>query len=86
MARGLFVIVIAFLAAGSSSVCIAQDRATGDSGKLTRQEWQSRVNATRERLEQQREKLRLEREKRNEPKRDDLQRGRETQQDLRHLN
>ena len=66
MARGLFVIIIA-LAAGSSSVSIAQDRAKGDSGKLTRQEWQSRVNATRERLEQQREKLRLEREKRLEP-------------------
>jgi hypothetical protein len=39
----LFVIAIAFLAAGPSSVCFAQDRATGDSSKLTREEWQSRV-------------------------------------------
>ena len=77
MARGLFVIVIAFLAAGSPSVCIAHDRAMGDSSELTRQEWQSRVNATRQRLEQQREKLRLEREKRLEPKREVLRLDRE---------
>ena len=73
---------------GSSSVCLAQDRATGDSNKLTREEWQSRVNASRERLEQRREELRLEREKQLGPKQEELQRDRENrfgakQQELR---
>jgi len=70
-------ILMACLAAGFSSVCFAQDRATGDSNKLTREEWQSGVNATRERLEQRREELRLEREKRIGPKREELQLERE---------
>jgi hypothetical protein len=69
MTPGLFVIAIAFLAAMvPSSVCMAQDPATGE----TREEWQSRVNATRERLKQQQEELKLEREKPLEPKREEL--------------
>jgi len=76
------------LAAGFSSLCFAQDRATGDANKLTQEEWQSRVNATRERLEQRREELRLEREKRYGPKQEELRRDRENrygqkQEDLR---
>ena len=47
MARSIFVIVIAFLAAGSPGVCLAQDPAN----KPTWEEWQSRVNANRERLQ-----------------------------------
>ena len=42
------------------------------SAKLTREEWQSRVNAARERLKQRREELRLEREKQVGPKREEL--------------
>jgi hypothetical protein len=77
MVRGLFFIAIAFLAAGSSSVCLAQDRATDDSSKLTREKWQSRVNTTRERLEQRREELKREREERLAPKREELRLDRE---------
>jgi hypothetical protein len=77
MVRGLFFIAIAFLAAGYSGVCLAQDRATGDSNKLTRENWQSRVNATRERLERRREELKREREERLAPKREELRLDRE---------
>src|SRR5437868_2466931 len=92
MNRILFFVAMACLATGLSSVCFAQDHATGGSNKLSREEWQSRVKATRERLEQRREELRLEREKRLglkqeelrlnreeriEPKRDELRRERE---------
>ena len=56
-------------------VGFAQDHATDD--KLTREEWQSRVNATRERLKQRREELRLEREKQVGPKREELRLDRE---------
>jgi Skp family chaperone for outer membrane proteins len=75
MKRILFFIAMACLAAGFSSVCFAQ--ATGGSDKLTREEWQSRVNATRERLKQQREELRLDRQERIEPKQEELRRDRE---------
>jgi hypothetical protein len=75
MKRILFFIAMACLAAGFSSVCFAQ--ATGGSDKLTREEWQSRVNATRERLEQRREGLRLEREEQLGPKREELRLDRE---------
>jgi hypothetical protein len=79
MNRSLFFVAMACLAAGFgfSSVCFAQDHATGDSNKLSPEEWQSRVNATRERLEQRREELRLEREKRLGPKREELRLERE---------
>jgi hypothetical protein len=77
MKRSLFFIAMACLAAGFSSVCFAQDHATGDSNKLTREEWQSRVNATRERLEQRREELKREREERLAPKREELRLDRE---------
>ena len=60
---------------GFSCVCFAQDHATDD--KLTREEWQSRVNAARERLKQRREELRLEREKQVGPKREELRLERE---------
>lgn len=77
MKRSLFVIAMACLAAGFSCVGFAQDHATDD--KLTREEWQSRVNAARERLKQRREELRLEREKQVGPKREELRQDREEQ-------
>ena len=77
MKRSLFFVVIAYLAAGFPSVCFAQDPATDD--KTTREEWQSRVNATRERLKQRREELQLEREKQVGPKREELRLDREEQ-------
>jgi hypothetical protein len=77
MVRGLFSIAIALLAAGSSSSCFAQDRPAGESNKLTQGEWQSRVNATRERLEHRREELKREREERLAPKREKLRLDRE---------
>ena len=77
MKRSLFFIAMACLAAGFSSVGFAQDPAMDD--KLTREEWQSRVNATRERLKQRREELRLEREKQVGPKREELRLDREEQ-------
>jgi hypothetical protein len=77
MKRSLFFIAMACLAAGFSSVCFAQDPATDD--RLTREEWQSRVNATRERLKQGREELRFEREKQVGPKREELRLDREEQ-------
>ena len=77
MKRRLFFIAMAGLAAGFSNVCFAQDPATDD--KLTREEWQSRVNATRERLKQWREELQLEREKQVGQKREELRQDREEQ-------
>jgi hypothetical protein len=77
MKRSLFFIAMACLAAGFSSVCFAQAPATDD--KLTREEWQSRVNATRERLKQWREELQLEREKQVRQKREELRQDREEQ-------
>ncbi|MCK1349227.1 hypothetical protein, partial [Bradyrhizobium sp. CW11] len=71
MNRILFFVAMACLAADLSSLCFAQDHATGGN-KLSRQEWQSRVNATRERLDQRREELRLEREKLLGPKQEEL--------------
>ena len=55
--------------------CLAQDRAIGNPS--TREEWQSRYNATRERLEQRREELRREREERLGPKREQSRLDRE---------
>ncbi len=77
MNRILFFLAMACLAAGPPSLCFAEDHATGGSNKLSREEWQSRVNATRARLEQRREELRLEREKRLGPKREELRLDRE---------
>jgi hypothetical protein len=75
MKRSVFLTIC--LAAGFSSMCFAQDHATGDANKLTQEEWQSRVNAARERVEQRREELRLEREKRYELKQEELRLDRE---------
>jgi hypothetical protein len=77
MKRSLFFIAMACLAAGFPSVSLAQDPAADD--KMTREEWQSRVNATRERLKQRREELQLEREKQVGPKRKELRQDREEQ-------
>src|SRR3954454_6237524 len=77
MNRALFFVAMTCLAGGFSSVCFAQDHATDDLNKLSPEERQSRVNATRERLEQRREELRLEREKRLGPKREELRLERE---------
>ena len=73
MKRTLFVIAMVCVVAELPSKTFAQDRV--DPNKQTREEWQSRVNATRERLEQRREELR--REKQLEPKREELRRDRE---------
>jgi hypothetical protein len=75
MKRSLGFIAMACLAVCLPSVCFAQDHPADD--KLTREELQSRVNATRERLKQRREELRLEREKPIEPKREALRFDRE---------
>jgi hypothetical protein len=77
MLHFLFLVAMACLAAGLSGVCFAQDQATSGSSKLPSAEWQSRVNATRERLEQRREELRLDREKRLGAKREELRLERE---------
>jgi len=79
MKRSLFFIAMACLAASFSSVCFAQDNTADDSNKLNREEWQSRVNANRERLKQRREEMRLEREKQVGPKREELRLDREEQ-------
>ena len=44
---------------------------------LTREEWQARVNANRERLEERREEMKREREKQLAPKREELRLDRE---------
>jgi hypothetical protein len=58
-------------------VCLAQDRRISDPNRETREEWKSRVNASRERLDQRREELRREREERLGPKREQLRIDRE---------
>ncbi len=72
----LFLMTItASLAAGIPAACLGQDRA--DPKALARQEWQSRVNENRERLEQRREELRRQRDERLAPKREQLRLDRE---------
>ena len=73
MKRSQLFVGVACLAAGFSSVCFAQDT---DTNKVTREEWQSRVNADRERL-QRWEELRFQREKQIGPRREELQLERE---------
>jgi hypothetical protein len=75
MKRTLFVIAMVCVVAELPIKTFAQDRV--DPNKQTREEWQSRVNARREVLEQRREELRLEREKQVGPKQEELQRDRE---------
>ena len=76
MKRVLFVIATIGLTAGLSIGSYAQERAAADTAK-SREEWQSRVNATRERLERRREELRRERDERLGPKREQLRLDRE---------
>ncbi len=72
MSRSLLFVAMVCLAASFSSVCFGQNRATGDSNELSSEEWQSRISATRKRLERWREELRLDREKRLGPKHEEL--------------
>jgi hypothetical protein len=72
MKRTRFVIAMACLASALPVRSSAQDRVTVDPNKQAREQWQSRVNANRERLEQRREEMRLDREKRLAPKREEL--------------
>jgi hypothetical protein len=72
MKRSFFVIAITCLAAALPVRSFAQDRVTGDANKQTSEQWQSRVNAGRERLKQRREELRREREERLAPKGEEL--------------
>ncbi|MDE5452759.1 hypothetical protein GWE18_07730 [Bradyrhizobium sp. CSA112] len=70
------------LTAGFSMGCFAQDRATADTTKMSREEWQARVNASRERLDLMRQERKREREKQIEPRREELRRERNKQIDL----
>jgi hypothetical protein len=76
MRRGLFFIAMVGLITSLPIGSHAQERAPADTAK-GREEWQSRVNASRERLEQRREVLRAEREQQLAPKQGELQRNRE---------
>ena len=77
MRRGLFFIAMVGLITSLPIGSHAQQRAPADTAKSL-EEWQSRVNASRERLEQRREALRAEREKQLAPKQEELQRDRES--------
>lgn len=54
MQRGLLFIATVSLTAGLSIVCGAQERATADTSRMSREEWQAHVKASRERLDQMR--------------------------------
>jgi hypothetical protein len=82
MKRSLFFIATVSLTAGLSIGCSAQERATADTTKMTREEWQARVKASRERLDLRRQELTSERNKQIEPRREELRRERNKQIDL----
>ena len=63
MKRSLFFIATVSLTAGLSIGCCAQERATADTTKVSREEWQARVKASRERLDLRRQELTRERNK-----------------------
>ena len=82
MKRSFFVIATVSLTAGLSIGCCAQERATADATKMGREEWQARVNASRERLDLRRQELTRERNKQIDPRREELTRERNKQIDL----
>ena len=82
MKQSLFFIATVSLTAGLSIGCCAQERATADTTKLSREEWQARVKASRERLDLRRQELTRERNKQIEPRREELTRERNKKIDL----
>ena len=82
MKRNLFFLATISLTAGLSIGCFAQERTTADTTKMSREEWQARVNASRERLELRRQGLTRERNKQIDPRREELTRERNKQIDL----
>lgn len=79
MKQSLFFIATVSLTAGLSIGCCAQERATADP---SREEWQARVKASRERLDLRRQELTRERNKQIEPRREELTRERNKKIDL----
>jgi hypothetical protein len=79
MKRSLFFIATVSLTAGLSTGCRAQERATADP---SREEWQARVKASRERLDLRRQELTRERNKQIDPRREELTRERNKKIDL----
>jgi hypothetical protein len=73
----ILMIAVATLVGSVPVACFAQARANSDPIKQGREEWQSRVNENRERLEQRRKELKREREERLGPKREQLRIDRE---------
>jgi hypothetical protein len=82
MKQSLFFLATVSLTAGLSIGCYAQERATADTTKMSREEWQARVNASRERLDLRRQELMRERNKQIDPRREELSRERNKQIDL----
>jgi hypothetical protein len=76
MKQSLFFLATVSLTAGLSIGCYAQERATADTTKISREEWQARVNASRERLDLRRQELMRERNKQIDPRREELTRER----------
>jgi hypothetical protein len=82
MKQSLFFIATVSLTAGLSFGCCAQERATADTTRLSREEWQDRVKASRERLDLRRQELTRERNKQIEPRREELTRERDKKIEL----
>jgi hypothetical protein len=79
MKQSLFFIATVSLTVGLSTGCCAQERATADP---SREEWQARVKASRERLDLRRQELTRERNKQIDPRREELTRERNKKIDL----
>jgi hypothetical protein len=79
MKQSLFFIATVSLTVGLSTGCCAQERATADP---SREEWQARVKASRERLDLRRQELTRERNKQIDPRREELTRERNEKMDL----
>ena len=82
MKRSFFFIATVSLTAGLSIGCCAQERATADTTRMDREEWQAKVKASRERLDLRRQELTRERNKQIDPRREELTRERNKQMDL----
>ena len=82
MKRSFFFIATVSLTAGLSIGCCAQERVTVDTTQISREEWQAKVKASRERLDLRRQELTRERNKQIDPRREELTRERNKQMDL----
>ena len=83
MKRSFFFIATVSLTAGLSIGCCAQERVTVDTTQISREEWQAKVKASRERLDLRRQELTRERNKQIDPRREELTRERNKQIDPR---